>query len=247
MAEAPAAVMVARRPFPAGRHDRLFYSGMAIVMLVTVFVGFAPKYYLSGYFEGPRLVPLTHLHAILFTGWVLLFLTQTSLVATGRVAVHRRLGIAGAVLAASMVVVGVSTAISAAARGGGTTAPPDVPPLVFLAVPLGDMVLFALLVASALWLRRNREAHKRLMLLAYISILTAAIARLPGVEPLGPLGFFAFTDLFIVAGVAYDYFSRRRVHRAYIYGGLLIVLSQPLRLIVAGTDAWMRFATFLTS
>jgi hypothetical protein len=67
------------------------------------------------------------------------------------------------------------------------------------------------------------------------------------VLPLGPLAFFGLTNMFIVAGVIYDYATRGRVHRAYIYGGLLIVVSQPLRLIIAGTDTWMRFAQFLTS
>lgn len=108
------------------------------------------------------------------------------------------------------------------------------------------MVLFASLVATAFWLRRNKEAHKRLMLLAFVSLLAAPVARWPGVQPLGPLVFYGLSYLFIVAGVVYDLATRRLIHPAYIWGGLFMVLSVPLRLWISGTDAWRSFAEFLT-
>ncbi|MGH9861071.1 MAG: hypothetical protein ACRD5F_13705, partial [Candidatus Acidiferrales bacterium] len=116
-------------PQPAtGAYDRVFYSGMAIAMALTVFVGFSPTYYLRSAFGAPptlaglvSLTPLAHIHGALFTGWVLLFIVQTALVARRSVAVHRRLGIAGIVLAAAMLAVGTLTAIRATARG---SAPP---------------------------------------------------------------------------------------------------------------------------
>ena len=235
---------------PVGAHDHLFYSGMAIALALTVLTGFAPTYYLRLLGDGPRatvsggpFTALVHLHGALFTGWVVLFIVQTALVASHRVAVHRRLGVAGAVLAAAMVVVGTSTAIVTAARGG---APPGVPPLAFLAIPIFDMALFATFVTTALVLRRDKEAHKRLMLLAYITLIVAAVARLPGVLPLGPLAFFGFGYLFVVVAMIYDFVSRRRVHKAYLWGGALMVASVPLRLMVSGTGAWRAFAEFLT-
>jgi hypothetical protein len=230
--------------------DRLFYGGMAVAMGLTVFAGFAPSYYLRLLSGGPTTtIPggpftgLVHLHGALFTAWVLLFIIQTALVASRRVAVHRRLGIAGAVLAASMIVVGTFTAIASAARGG---APPGVDPLAFLAIPLFDMLLFATFVAVALIKRRDREAHKRLMLLAYVSIIVAAVARLPGVLPFGPLAFFGLSFVFILIGSAYDFLSRRRVHPAYVWGGALFAISVPVRLIISGTGAWRAFAQLLT-
>jgi hypothetical protein len=48
--------------------------------------------------------------------------------------------------------------------------------------------------------------------------------------------------LFIFAGVIYDLISRRRVHPAYLWGGAVLVLSVPLRLMISGTDAWKAFA-----
>ena len=234
---------VAAAPATGRRNDRVFYTGMAVAMALAVFVGFAPTYYLKGYFASPALSSILHVHGLLFTSWIVLMLVQTTLVAARRTPVHRRLGVAGAALAAVLVGVGIATAIDAAQRGA---APTGIPPLAFLIIPFGDMVLFAVLVGAAVWYRRQPETHKRLMVLGTIAILTAAIARWPGVLPLGPLVFFALTDLFIVAGAVYDKWSRGRVHPAYIWGGLLIVVSQPLRLVLSGTEAWQAFARTLT-
>jgi uncharacterized membrane protein YozB (DUF420 family) len=217
-------------------------------MAVTVFVGFAPTFYLRFYFHAPTpsgatsLTQLAQLHGALFSSWVVLFIVQTSLVAKHNVAMHRQLGIAGAVLAAVMTVVGVTTAIKAAARGA---VPPGADPLGFLAIPIGDMLMFSIFVASAFFWRRNREAHKRLMLLAYISIVAAATARLPGVLPLGPLWFYGLAFIFLLIAVVYDLGSRHRVHNAYIWGGALLVASVPLRLTVSGTGTWRAIAQFL--
>jgi hypothetical protein len=230
----------------AGAYDRMFYSGMAIAMAVTVFIGFARTYYLSAYFgthatiSGKPFSTTIRAHAILFTTWVLLFTAQTLLVAKHRVAVHRRLGVALGVVAAMMIVVGTATALELARRGG---APPGMDPLVFLAIPLGDMAVFSLLIATALYLRRKKEAHKRLMLLAFTAILAAAVARFPGVLPLGPLWFFGLTFLPILAlCITYDLVTRRRVHPAYVWGGALLILSVPVRLMISSTPTWHRLA-----
>jgi hypothetical protein len=248
--------VAATRPAPqtpareAGTHDRLFYGGMAIALGLTVFAGFASTYYLRFFTGGPKatltggpFTVLVHVHGVLFTAWVLLFIVQTALVASRRVAVHRRLGVAGAVLAAAMIVVGMFLAIATAAQG---LAPAGVDPLAFLVIPIFDMVLFATFVTAALALRRDKEAHKRLMLLAYISIVVAAAARLPGVLPLGPPAFFGLSFLFVVVAGIYDFLSRRRVHKVYLWGGTLLIVSVPLRLVISGTDAWRALAELLT-
>jgi hypothetical protein len=234
----------------AGAFDRLFYGAMAVALGLTVFAGFAPTYYLRILAGGPRatltggpFTTLVHVHGALFTSWVLLFIVQTTLIASRRVVMHRRLGVAGAVLAAAMVVAGTSTAIATAARG---SAPPGVDPLAFLVIPLFDMALFATFVSAALLRRRDKEAHKRLMLLAYVSIIVAAVARLPGVLPLGPPVFFGLAFLFVVVAAIYDYLSRGKVHKVYLWGGALIAISVPARLAISGTSAWRAFAQLLT-
>jgi hypothetical protein len=227
------------------RGERLFFTGMAIAMTITVFAGFARTYYLRPYFVMSPLAPLLHLHGVVFTSWLLLFLTQTALVAAKRTGIHRRLGILGAAIAVLMILVGITTAIIRARQIAVSTN--DTAPLIFLVIPLGDIVVFSSLVGAGFYFRRQADVHKRLLLLATISILPAAIARLPfALLQAGPLAFFGLTDLFIVLCLLYDLLSRGRFHRTTVWGGLLLVLSQPLRLLIGDTYAWLAFANWLT-
>jgi hypothetical protein len=221
--------------------DRSFYTGMAILMALTVFAGFAPTFYLRAWFDRPlysgetTLTPLAYVHGVVFSAWVVLFIAQTALVAARRTAVHRRLGIAGVVLAAAMIVIGLTAAFAAAARGA---APPGVDAIAFLVQPFTAMVLFAAFVAVAIWRRRDRESHRRLMLLAYVSIIGTAVSRIPG----PPFLALAVSVLFVAMGMAYDRYSRGRIHAAYLWGGALLAISVPAREAMSGTDAWRWFA-----
>jgi len=228
------------------RRERWFYVSMSVAAVITVFAGFAPTYYLRPYFNTAPLMPLLHLHGIVFTSWLALFLIQTTLVAAHRTDIHRRLGILGGVIAALMIVIGPTTAVIRASQGA--TPVPGVSPLSFLVVPLGDMLVFAILVGAGFYFRRRPDVHKRLMLLATVSILAAAIARLPfAIMQAGPPAFFGFTDLFVLACILYDLITLKRVHRATALGALLIIASQPLRLMLAGTHLWLAFAGWLTN
>ena len=89
---------------------------MALLLLVTIFIGFAPTYYLAGVFHAPLPSLIIHLHGAAFTCWILLLVTQTSLVAGGRVDIHRRLGIAGFLLACLVVILGVLAATDSLVR-----------------------------------------------------------------------------------------------------------------------------------
>ena len=225
---------------------RRFYVGVAIAVLITVFLGFSRSYFLKGYYGTPELSLHVHIHGLVFTSWVLLFLAQTTLVATDRTDLHRKLGVGGAVLAALLLIMGTTTAILRV-KGGASSPIPGVSPLSFLAVPLFDMVVFAMLIGAGLVLRNRADTHKRLMTLGTIALTSAPIARLAFVRPLGPPAFFGLTDLFIVAMLVYDLATRRKVHPATIWGGLVILASQPLRLMISGTPAWLAFAGWLAS
>src|SRR6202158_696882 len=104
---------------PGGRYDHLFFSLLAMLILATVFVGFARTYYLAGVFHAPLPSLIIHLHGAAFSCWILLLVTQTSLVSGGRVDIHRRLGIVGFLLACLMVVVGVLAATDGLVRQAG--------------------------------------------------------------------------------------------------------------------------------
>jgi hypothetical protein len=229
------------------RRERWFFGGMAVVLCATVFAGFAPTYYLNALAERPfALTPLLHLHGAAFTAWMFLLVAQTSLIAADARRLHMRLGLCGAILAAIMTIVGPIVAVERTATG--QIADLGAPPLVFLAVPVIGMVVFAALVAAALYYRRSSPAaHKRLMLLATLELVTAGVSRLPVVAEWGPLGFFAVTDVFVVAIVAYDIVAFRRPHAATLWGGVLFIASQPLRLAIGSSPPWLAFASWLTS
>jgi hypothetical protein len=223
--------------------DRRLYLWGAFVFVLLVFAGFARTYYLKGVFDTPELPRLVHVHGIVMTLWVALFVAQVRLVSSRRVDLHRKLGVVGGVLAAAVVVVGAITAVVAARKG---VSPPEVPPLAFLAIPLGDLVVFSVLVGTALAYRRRPDAHRRLMLLSCLALLPPAVARLPFVLALGPLAFFGIPDLLMLGCIVYDTRRFRRFHPAFLWGALWIVAMQPLRLVVSGTSAWLRFASWLT-
>jgi hypothetical protein len=230
----------------AGQNEHRFFGSMAVALALTVLAGFSRTYYFNDLAVEPfALTPLLHVHGAVFTAWMVLLVAQTLLIATHRVQLHMRLGVVGAVLAALMVPLGMIVAVTR--TQSGAMVDQGVPPLVFLAVPLIGMLVFAALVSSALYLRRNSGAHKRLMLLATLELATAGVSRLPFVEDWGPVGFFGVADLFILALAAYDLVTRKRVHPATIWGGLFLVASQPLRLVIGGSDAWIAFATWLTA
>jgi len=227
---------------------RGFYVGMAIAMLATVLVGFARSFFLRPLFpewHSPS-ETIFYVHGAAFTAWIVLLVAQTSMVAGGRTDLHRRIGPFGVALAAAMVVLGAVGAIIAARRPTGFTDVP-IPPLQFLAIPIFDVVLFASFVALAAVMRRDAQTHKRLMLLATVNLITAAIARWPGVLSAGPIAFFGLTDLFIVAIGIWDFRTRGRLHPATLWGGLAIIVSQPLRLVLSGTDGWLALARWMTS
>jgi hypothetical protein len=251
MTSVPATLIGSPTTAPAAaanlRSERQFFTGMAIAMALVCFAGFAPSYYLKAHFGSPQLKPLIHVHGLVFTTWMVLLILQTSLVAAGRVRLHRQLGVAGAVVAVLMVVTG-----AAVAYGRGTTITPGIPHesvLAFLAIPALALLVFPALIGAALLFRRNAGAHKRLMLLATTVVLTAAVHRIlmllidPAVSP--PV-FFGATDLLIVALGTYDVLSRGRVHAATLWGGLLVILSQPASLLLAGSTMWMTLAHRIT-
>jgi hypothetical protein len=227
--------------------ERRFFTGMALAILMSVLVGFGRSFFLRPLFpEHPSPAePIFYVHGAIFTLWIFMFVTQVSLIARGNVAIHRKIGIAGGVLVVVMVVLGVFGALTAASRSAGFVNIP-IPPLQFLAIPLFDMIVFPAFVAMAFLRRHNAQSHKRWMLLGTLNLITAAIARWPIIETLGPLAYFGITDLFIVALAIWDFRSRGKLHPVTLWGGLLLILSQPLRLVVSGTSAWLVFAQWAT-
>lgn len=227
------------------RAERAFFGGMAALVGAVVFLGFARSYYLRPLMPGtaslPSLTPLIHVHALLFSAWIALLVLQARLVAARRIDLHRRLGLAGVALAVLMLVVGALVALHGVVRG---VSPGGMDPRRFLAFPLFALIVFALLSFAGVRARREAQSHKRLMLLATIALLPPALARwLIFSLGLGPPVVLAISTLFVLPLVAWDLATRRRLHPATLWGGLLVIASGPLRFAIALTDAWLEFAS----
>ena len=230
-----------------GMSERHFHLGMSVALLVAVLVGFSRSFFLRPFFPtwpSPQ-EPIFYVHGAVFAGWFALLVVQAWLIGAKRVQVHRRLGYGGAVLGAGMVVLGFVASLAAARRPTGFVGIP-VPPLQFLIIPVVDMLIFGSFLALGVLSRREPGVHKRWILLASISMITAAVARWPGVVGASPLVFFFLADLFLVPLVVWDRRSRGRVHPVTLWGGLALVLSQPLRLILSASPAWLAVARWLT-
>lgn len=226
--------------------ERRFFLGMAAAMIVMTFAGFAPSYYLSGVFGGPRLSLLVHIHGAVFTLWMLLYLAQTGLISAGRADVHRIVGPVAMLVALAMVPLGVATAIITKQAAAAAHLPPSGPPLVF---PLGAILTFAVLTGWAVAMRKRAAWHKRLMLLGTLALLTTPLARVTRMAhlPLTPaLGGIVLTDLILLVLVAYDLRTTGKLHAATKWGGAFFLLTQFIRIVLNMTPAWQAFAKSLT-
>lgn len=222
--------------------DQRLFIGAAMGVALIVFIGFARSYYLRSLFGLPVLPLLVHAHGLLMTTWTVLFLTQTCLIAAQRVEWHRRLGVFGTVLAILIVAVGAVVTFQAAA--GVVRAPPTHPPgfLVILGFNMVDLAIFAGLIGTAIALRRRGDYHKRLMLLATLSLLGQPLARVVSDSHAVLLLY-----LCVLICVAVDTFRNRRLHPVFAWGAPLIIVSLQLTYLAVLTPTWMQFARRLVS
>ena len=232
------------------RQESLFFVAVATAMLLVVLAGFARTFYLVPWLgPAPNRATETvfYVHGVVFTAWMMLLVVQPTLSASGRLHVHRRLGWLGVLIAAGVVWTGFLVGIEAAARPPGHPLAPKTP--AFLGVILGGVVMFAVLAAAAVLMRRRAQYHKRLMILATVNLLQAAVVRLPLDLPgsFGAAKTFIYADLFILPLLAWDLYSSRRIHPATLWGGLAIVVSLPIRFWFSETELWLGIANGLTN
>ena len=228
------------------RPDHLFFSGLAILFLVSVFIGFARSYYLAGLFKAPLPNMLLHVHGAVFSLWVLLLITQTSLVAAKRVDVHRRLGLLGFGLACVMVVLGVLVASDQIARHAAQPAGPHagiVEARAFYTIPLGEILMFCALVYFGFRNRFRPAAHKRLMVIATLAILEAAFARWPIFDSFAePVMDALYVVTILLLVMAYDWWSTGRVQSVTLWAGAFVVVAQQARYLIGHTTLWQNFS-----
>lgn len=241
-----------------------FFFFMALLCCLTAFAGFAPTFWLPMTHGVYMAKPLVTIHGILFSCWMLFFVLQTGLVASGRTAVHRAAGLFGISLASVMVVFGFIAAIERA-RDAASVGALDAG-LAFIIGPLWHITFFAVMVALAVMNIRRPDWHKRLMLVATISMLDAPLARLffyfvkfhqhipvpVGLPPHPPVlnGITPWeiaVDLFLLVPILYDWRTRGRPHPAFLLGGGAVVALELLEAPISHTMAWHNIANWIVA
>lgn len=238
----PGSVATVQAKPPGRRFDHLFFSGISLLLAVAVFAGFARTYYLAGVFQAPLPSLIIHLHGAAFSIWIVLLVTQTTLVSAGRVDVHRRLGVAAFFWACLMIVLGLLAATDALARGAG---PPGRDPKAFFAIPIGDMLIFATLIFFSYRNRVNPTIHKRLLIIATVGLSVAAINRWPFLVRHHNGAPYSYIFLLMIA--VYDLWSTHNVYGATFWGSAFLVAIQQLAGPIGRTSAWLHFAAWLQS
>ncbi len=212
---------------------RWFFPVMAALLALTVFAGFAPSYYLRPDNAAP-LSPLFRIHGAVFTVWFLVFVTQAGLIRAGQVTAHRWLGAASVLLVPLIVVFGLEAGFDALDRGMTVL---DYPPETFFFMSFTDVWGFVLLFTAALLTRAHTDWHKRLMLLAAISLVLPAAGRLADQLGMGPAGVGVQLG-FVGALFLFDWLSQARFHGASLLGGGVIGLKLLGIVTIGASEAW---------
>jgi hypothetical protein len=230
--------------------ERRFYSWMAVMMIVVVLIGFAPSFYLRGIVPSyprpnPSLTPFVILHGLAFTLWLLVFWTQTALLAADRRDLHMRLGMFGMILAVMLLPIMYLVAVGQVARANQ---PPFTTALAWTAVPLAAIPSYAILIWLGWSRRREAQVHKRLMLAAALILVGGpAIGRFP-IAPPTMTGHMIQQTIAILLFLPLFWWDRKslgRFHWATKTGFGLAVASALLPDLLMSMPAWERVAASL--
>lgn len=223
--------------------DRIFFPAMCLVILATVWLGFSKTYYAAGLVRAHLPAPIIHVHAALMTLWLLTLTVQTALVSVRKVKLHMAVGLWGFSLAALMIPIGSAAAVNSLRRD---LSPPGsgLSPLTFFVVPVSALLAFAVLAGWSYSVRRKPEQHKRLIFLATVPLLDAAIGRFPATIGIGqsPMSQLLMICMFPAALVIYDLVSRRKVLRVTWIASLMLLVMWLVRMPLAQTAPWQAFA-----
>jgi hypothetical protein len=229
--------------------DHRFFAIAAIAVIVAVIVGFGPTFYLKPFFNNPPIArSIIYVHGFVMAAWVILFTVQVYFISSKKIKLHQKLGWIGIGLAVLVFVSGMMVTI-AAAKYGTASAPAGIPPLEFMIVPFGDMIVFAILFGAAVYYRKNSPNHKRLMLLTMINFIPPAIARFPGglTDSYGPLWFYGVPTVLTIALITLDTWYHRKLNRVFLFAGIFLIAAMWIRLPLMSTGGWLSFAQWMVS
>ena len=252
VAVADSIVTVGRR-----KMDHWFSVVTVLMVIALTVISFGPALVAPAGRTVPLpLTPVVGAHALVASAFLLVFLAQTLLVAAGRTPTHRRLGVAGVVLAILFVVTGTLATIGETRRGfdlsGDQVIRGTSPDPAFLLGPMIGVLQFAVLFGLAVLYRRRPDIHKRLMILALVALAQAPVAHLSGhwpalrphAIPLAVLANVCFLSLM----PAYELVTRRRIHPVSLLGGLGVFASIAVFFnFVVPSAPWHRLAAWVAT
>lgn len=242
------ATVLTRSAAVPSRTAMRIYVPIGLVCLVIALLGFWPVYFgplLAGI---PHPLPIINLHAAVFVGWLLLVIVQAWLAATGRIALHMKVGKFGMAWGLVVLLVGWATAFSVfgdRVQAGDVELARN-----RLVAPLTDLLVFAPVLAAAWIYRRKPEIHKRLILVASTILLIAAVHRMVflGGGPPPPLPQLLTVWLSpILLGIIYDIFKRRGVHPVYLIGIAAVLFLKFGRRWIFRNETWIDLTNWLAT
>jgi hypothetical protein len=241
---------------PGVTAERRFFLVMAIVALAVVIAGFSNTYYLwpitrATHTATGRPLPsptpfLVHAHALLFTGWILLFVIQAGLVSAGRTALHRSLGTAALAIVPFMVILGLVTGIHGGRSGWNPGGPyPD--SLAFMVVGFRDVTNFTVLTSLGLVYRRHPAIHRRLMLFGTVGgLLWPAMTRMPFLAG-RPAPLLLVLATLLLAPAVFDFWTRARTRWLSLGVCLAVMATFPGAVVVGNSSWWRTFAVWVAT
>jgi hypothetical protein len=231
-----------------------YFVWFAGAIVAIAFSGFFATYW-APLAAGSLVVdPVVHLHGLLFSAWTLFFFAQAWFATHDRLARHRALGLFGIAIATAMTFVGVWAALNS--LHGAVERGFEAAGRRFAIVPIAGISFFAIVVGLAIANVRRPEMHMRLMLLATVAILQAAVGRVvrlivapdsprPGAGPPAPVEITylpaAIVDLLLIAAMVADWRTRGKVHPVYLIGGGALAIVQFTPALMSQTPAWQSF------
>ena len=225
--------------------DRNFFLLAAVMFPLLVLLGYFRTYYFSTFFDVPSVAnALVHAHGIVMSVWVLYFVAQVALIRSKNIKLHMTMGFVGIALVAIVVIVGMATAYDA--QLVRNAAPPGVNPHSFFILPAGDMAMFILLFAGAVYFRKRPAEHKTLMLMTAINFLPAAFFRIPFI-PLEYLNLWSFGLAGVIAVICLIRHSIKyqKVNIVFLIAVVLFIASASLRGVFSETQIWLQFVGWL--
>ena len=226
--------------------DRKLFLAAAIAFPLMVLIGYFRTYCGSVFFpDVPRVAnALVHAHGIVMSLWVAYFVAQVALIRSKNIKLHMTLGMAGVALAAIVVIVGLLTAYDSQIIRH--SAPPGLDPHKFFIIPVGDMALFVLFFAGAIYYRKRPAEHKTLMLMTAVNFMPPALARMPFFPPETVILYiFGLSSAIAIGCLIWHSRKHGKINKIFLAAVIIFITNLPLRLAFAESQIWLGFVGWL--